>query len=1601
MSSDSYQAQFCVAPDGKLSLLLTSARSPSDSAQVIYKVSADCLGVTSTAKAIRRCADVVGSGDEEKTLSLEEKLRRERLRQLTTGINEFSVARGGSILFSQHGDLFRQFVHPIEKECEKEELLLRSADFPGCIVNVPQSVPSGAGEGLSSASDVGQHPILNVKPSPDGKWVAFVHNSALFMMPLAPERQQGQSSSREVYLLSVPQFPSDDKPEYDPYPPKGISYGTADYLSQEEFHRLDGFWWSSDSKKICYQVTDDSHVPRVTLKGDKPKDAQPEGVPVDPRTVLTEPSEETHAYPYAGRPNPLISFRVIDLTRFMAVPATERQREERNFLMSQAHLEAMSLDLGKKDLLVEEMRGDKDGGVDLAVRLEDKKPEGTVGSSTISSRIYVPRIDWDSSSEAVVLTILNRRQNVLDLVRFPLPSSSSSSPSKRRGGGGGDIKGTLLLREIAPSGWLQMPGNASSPYHSLAAASAQDKEYNHFLWSTERSGYRHLVVYKHRKADGGDGDESYYEGVPPNVDTSALLKAGMIRKSKAIVAERERVPGACGPVEEGAPTVTHYEPFTLVLPSAGASSSPSSSSGGAGAGAAASSSSASSSSSARFLTGGIAEEVRAVTGGSWTVDQVLGVYTSPATSTSSASSAAEPVSPSSPSAIVFFSGTAQSPLETHLYAAPVYQWSSEQRSENSANKKLSESSPLAVCALGMTTDASSSSFSWWFDNRSGIEAQVARVIVAREVGSYLSYLRYQQYGIVRLTRGPGIHGCKLSSCFNLFSDELNQMYGSGPIPNEGKKSGEAAAPGAAASSSDISSRGAAAASASAVVSGPSLTLHSLDVEALCNALSSSSDSKEHSLVTDNGCYLLPGTPEYAYAGRLLTEEPPIPGASPSSSSSSDATANLLDEAERKNNKALSRQCCDGGASAFLGISASSRASSSSAKTVPSSSSSSSPSYSSFSVPSFAQARLDTGSGRRRDQMNARDRLLTHLLPFEGSGVYASCSSTVSSSSCPVSSFALGQLLLSVKKRESTTTTSIHVVPIIPSSMVIANFLPHPYAPTAAFIAASHSLLSGLLARNADSSSNSILRFIDVTAAENDEAKVKALNEKGKRKDATALAGGDSGDSSPAHAATAAKRSKRNDDSDDDVSFGDKLVGLPGKAWGAITDLFSSSSSSSSSSSASSSSPRCAAAASAAASVPASFWLDSELLALLYPRGLVEKKEPGMANAAFKRKVVERRSAFTPQQVRSDSILPSWDAAGSTIPLPLALRVSPEWDRIKAASSGGMSASLPAMPLRRLLLGDPAFTSISQDEHSLMYGVIYVPTKSSSLLSSAAGSVPDLTSPSVRNAFGSAVFCGSRGSSFAVVGPSPLVLYVYGGPGAQFFSNIGNMLNGRISKAPLVASGCALAMFDGRGSTRRGCAFERPIWLRLGDAETADQISVLQQLVLAGVADPQRIAVTGWSYGGYETLQLLASPVAGSSFCGGVSGAPVTCWRCYDTAYTERFMLQPSENRYGYSCTSFLLDPTKVNGLLQARNLTVLHGTLDENVHPNNSRLLDEVLTTMGPVGAAGIPNKVYKHDPTRREVIFIPGERHAVRGEMKKWVGNEIPARLLKYLGCQ
>ncbi|HYE23974.1 MAG TPA: S9 family peptidase [Clostridia bacterium] len=174
---------------------------------------------------------------------------------------------------------------------------------------------------------------------------------------------------------------------------------------------------------------------------------------------------------------------------------------------------------------------------------------------------------------------------------------------------------------------------------------------------------------------------------------------------------------------------------------------------------------------------------------------------------------------------------------------------------------------------------------------------------------------------------------------------------------------------------------------------------------------------------------------------------------------------------------------------------------------------------------------------------------------------------------------------------------------------------------------------------------------------------------------------------------------------------------------------------------------------------------------------------------------------------------------------------------------------------------------------------------------------------------------------------PLVMSPYGGPHGQEVIDAFSAMSG--FDQVMAQRGFAVLKVDNRGMGNRGRKFATATYKNLGEVETRDQLAVLNQaLERFPQFDRNRLGFWGWSYGGSMTLALMT---ASDVFKVGVAVAPVTDWRNYDTAYTERYMGLLPEDAEAYERTSIEKRAANLKG-----NLMIVHGTSDDNVHMQNT-----------------------------------------------------------------
>lgn len=204
---------------------------------------------------------------------------------------------------------------------------------------------------------------------------------------------------------------------------------------------------------------------------------------------------------------------------------------------------------------------------------------------------------------------------------------------------------------------------------------------------------------------------------------------------------------------------------------------------------------------------------------------------------------------------------------------------------------------------------------------------------------------------------------------------------------------------------------------------------------------------------------------------------------------------------------------------------------------------------------------------------------------------------------------------------------------------------------------------------------------------------------------------------------------------------------------------------------------------------------------------------------------------------------------------------------------------------------------------------------------------------------------------------PVFVYVYGGPRAQMVTN--TWLGGaRLWMHWMAEQGYIVFTLDNRGSENRGIAFEQAVFRNLGKYEMEDQLLGVKHLKSLPYVDGDRMAVHGWSFGGYMTTTLmLKSP---ETFKVGVAGGPVTDWAYYEIMYGEKYMDHPDDNPEGYEYGRLKNYVKDLQG-----DLLLIHGSIDDVVVLQHNYALLE----------ACVKNDV------QVDYFVYPGHKHNVIGK--------------------
>jgi dipeptidyl-peptidase-4 len=218
------------------------------------------------------------------------------------------------------------------------------------------------------------------------------------------------------------------------------------------------------------------------------------------------------------------------------------------------------------------------------------------------------------------------------------------------------------------------------------------------------------------------------------------------------------------------------------------------------------------------------------------------------------------------------------------------------------------------------------------------------------------------------------------------------------------------------------------------------------------------------------------------------------------------------------------------------------------------------------------------------------------------------------------------------------------------------------------------------------------------------------------------------------------------------------------------------------------------------------------------------------------------------------------------------------------------------------------------------------------------------------------------SNFDPTKKYPVLVYVYGGPHAQMIVN--SYLDGaNLWMYWMAEQGYLVFTVDNRGSDNRGFAFESVIHGRLGVNEIDDQMKGVDYLKSLPYVDGNRLAVHGWSFGGFMTTSIMLRKP--DVFKVGVAGGPVTDWKYYEVMYGERYMDTPTENQKGFDEASTLNYVKDLKG-----KLLLIHGTIDDVVvMQNNFSLIKKFVEAQKQVDFFAYP--MHKHNVIGKDRVHL------------------------------
>jgi len=218
------------------------------------------------------------------------------------------------------------------------------------------------------------------------------------------------------------------------------------------------------------------------------------------------------------------------------------------------------------------------------------------------------------------------------------------------------------------------------------------------------------------------------------------------------------------------------------------------------------------------------------------------------------------------------------------------------------------------------------------------------------------------------------------------------------------------------------------------------------------------------------------------------------------------------------------------------------------------------------------------------------------------------------------------------------------------------------------------------------------------------------------------------------------------------------------------------------------------------------------------------------------------------------------------------------------------------------------------------------------------------------------------SNFDATKKYPVLVYVYGGPHAQMITN--SYLDGaNLWMYWMAEQGYLVFTVDNRGSDNRGFAFESVIHAKLGNNEIDDQMKGVEYLKSLSYVDGNRLAVHGWSYGGFMTTSLMTRKP--DAFKVGVAGGPVIDWKWYEIMYGERYMDTPAENQKGFDEANVTNYAKDLKG-----KLLLIHGTNDDVVVEQHNLALVKKFVELGKQ-IDYFPYPMHKHNVLGRDRVHL------------------------------